>query len=171
MLLGTAGVGGAAALGMGVASPSAAAPPSGEVSACFGWGSDQTIPNATWTNVEFSAEIDNDDYLASTDPSEIQLVQGGLYTMAAEVAWSSNSTGVRLIRIIQGFLVIAQATDVGIGSLPGSECQHQQVYVQPGGTESCYVQVYQNSGASLDIKSIGISAPLLMVARLGDLTF
>ena len=88
-----------------------AVPPPGEISYAWFWGPDQTVPIGGWHDLAWPNPPvrDNDGYFDPANPTRINLVDGGLYNMIAEVSWPPNAAGIRGLRIMQGAFVIARA--------------------------------------------------------------
>lgn len=185
LLAGAVGAGvGLPALAAALASPAEARPAVGKISYTWLWGPAQKIASGGgWKTVAWAHSPipqDNDGYFDERRPSEVKLVQGGLYAMVVELAWQPHPKGVRYLRMVQSpyYFPIAQAptvTGIDPDDLPTPvkgerpEAQHQVLAVQPAFAGTCRIQVWQNSGVPLELVRLPISAPSLMIARLGSI--
>lgn len=129
-----------------------------------------SIPDATWTALTFDTERWDTDAIHDliTNPDRLTCKTAGKYLVAVCVEFNTNAVGLRQ-------LIINQYTPGG-ASIFG-----QYLAANPVGTTvfgcSCIVdmavndwlvtQVYQTSGAALDISHHADFSPEFMVARIG----
>lgn len=135
----------------------------------------QSIPNATWTTVNFQNGGGTDGYPAGgwdiSQPTRIYMTALGYNVMLGEVAWACNGTGVRRVRWIGDGLIFFTACETAMPGLPadvahGFTVQHMQCYVAGPVQELGHyneLQVWQNSGGPLDLRADGFAAPQVMV--------
>lgn len=135
----------------------------------------QSIPNATWTSVNFAAAVDADGYpaggWAAGTPSRIFMTGLGYVVMLGEIAWACNATGVRRVRWVADAAYAFTACETVMPGLAadvpnGFTKQHMQCYVAGPVTGAGHfneLQVWQNSGGALNLVSDGFAAPQVMV--------
>src|ERR1051325_8908469 len=137
------------------------APTSANPTARIYHSADQAIPDATWTTLNFNSErIDTDTmHDNSTNNSRITIKTAGNYPASVDIAFASNNTGIRAVRLLangatqialkqvgatQGF---ATVIDLSMPPYPFSVNDYIQA------------QVYQNSGGSLNVLNVGNYSP------------
>lgn len=127
-------------------------------------GTVQSIPNATWTTLNWTQEDVDTGNMHAANADTIVITQPGLYAITAKSSHAANSTGIRACRLtlngtadantIKGSAVIATVVNVaGIASVTTPT-----IYVQCVLNDVLRAQTFQSSGAALDTS----------VASLGD---
>lgn len=149
----------------------------------------QAIPSGVWTTVKFDAMFNGNTDITlntSTGVFTFPATIGGYWDVAFYVAWENTAAGLGTHRRLARYMAdtvpstfpfqVVQANEApfisGMGDL--SKPTYQFGYVQAGidmtDASQHYIQVYQNSGSTINIVKSGIDAPLFMVARRGDWT-
>ena len=119
----------------------------------------QSIPDSTFTAMAFDTEDDDHGgwFDAGSSASNI-VVPRGVYrvNMGSQAVFASNATGRRIVRNLKGGALVpgsgelrANAVSAGATSL---NCSGQAFDVSPGG--SLTAEVWQNSGANLDLNAV-----------------
>lgn len=112
-----------------------------------------SVPNNTWTSVPFNKidlEATKDfDLIWSNDETELFIRRPGIYTLNAICVFKANATGDRAIRFIKNdtatpIPLTQQRASNGVTSIS----TNGRIALKAG--DKIEVQVYQNSGSSLD---------------------
>lgn len=126
------------------------------------------VPNNTFTALTFNSERFDTDGMHSTsvNTGRITVTTPGVYTVAAHVNFASNSTGLRTARIrLNGATVLAvhdsPANSTGSASLTVATIYELAL------NDYLTVEVFQNSGASLDVVAGGNFSPEFSAAWIG----
>lgn len=114
----------------------------------------QSIPNAAFTNVAWSAEVrdargwhDN-----SVNPERVSPGVAGVYAVTFVSNWALSSTGIRRIRILRnGAQVVGFSAQDAVTFGVSTNTLSAEVYL--GATEYVTANVWQNSGGALDLDS------------------
>lgn len=124
----------------------------------------QTLPNATSTALTFPAElVDSDNFHATTgDTSKLVFPYNGTYLVKAQVAFASNSTGLRTVSIRKNGGVIVAADNKT--AITGDETIFSvSILVDVIASEFVQVYAYQNSGSNLDVAASDYSMKVEVV--------
>lgn len=109
----------------------------------------QSIPNATWTTVSFSAAI-SDPWSRWDGATACYAQYAGYYQVSVRGTWASNATGVRMLAIVRNgsdYVDTQEMTAVnGLDHHMSTSCL---VYLSAG--EYVQMRVYQNSGGAMNI--------------------
>lgn len=180
--IGAAGAAGAAAVPL-MASPAAAAD-----LMPYAWAMGPTIPvsSGIWTSVKWTEMIVNETN-ATVDSNDEKWVfpssgtADGLYSLMVEVAWENDHllpAHRRIMRVVQplgnlGDFAWATAevnSAVTTGGQDDEIDQKQMVCMQPGeyGGGTLWIQVWQNSGSTIELRRVAPEAPSFMLAKLSD---
>ncbi len=133
--------------------------------------SNQSIPSASATSIQFNAEVfDTDAYHSnSVNPNRITVPAGfdGYFHVTAQVYWDNADTdGVRIIyiKVNGGASAFAQAYDQAQTT---DFIQKVSVTLELDAGDYVEVNVYQNSGSALDAHQ-GQDITFVSVDRLGS---
>jgi len=120
----------------------------------------QSISNATFTTVNFEAEnFDTDSYHStSVNTSRMTIPTGkdGKYLVTANLAFDTNSTGIRACVIRKNGADYAKGT--WIGAFNESAVLVATQIINLVATDYIEIQVYQSSGGALNIKGDAASS-------------
>ena len=116
-----------------------------------------SISNAAWTVLDWDTERWDDDNMHdnATNPSRITIKSEGRYQLEVVVHFDANSDGTRCVRISKN----GTTADVGRTNLAPIASPFKSMILTTA-FEACsvgdyfIVQVYQNSGVSLDVLSL-----------------
>jgi hypothetical protein len=120
----------------------------------------QSIANATFTNVNFEAEnFDTDGFhstVTNTSRMTIPTGKNGKYLVTANLAFDTNSTGIRACVIRKNNADYAKGT--WIGAFNESAVLVATQIIDLVATDYIEIQVYQSSGGALNIKGDAASS-------------
>lgn len=126
---------------------------------------DQSIPNATLTQITFSAARWDTDTLTSGG-TQFTIQRAGAYRITAQVRFAANATGQRIVYIrLNGstFLAIDSRQAV-TGGNPTDVTVPAEYELAAGNTVQLYV--YQDSGGALNVTSAGNYSPEFSISRI-----
>jgi len=133
----------------------------------------QSIPNATNTNVIFDTEaFDNGDMVdLGTNNERVTIPFAGRYQVSFSVEFASNATGRRRIVLrkngVSGGAGVMQAIDVAASGVNDTEIGGSRL-LNLAANDYLELEIYQDSGGALDILgNTSGSAPFLTVYRVG----
>jgi len=109
----------------------------------------QSIPNATWTSIVFDTEEYDTDAMFTPPSDHITIKRlAGYYLMLAQVVFDSTSTAgqIRAMSCDGGWDYRPPVGAWGLTSLATHSIRHKAIDAEE------YVIVYQNSGASMDVR-------------------
>jgi hypothetical protein len=117
----------------------------------------QSITNTTFTSISFNSEIaDNDSMFAATS-TDITIQHDGYYLAVYGIDWATNTTGTRVINILQN----AVAIPAGNKELPaGGTGNHKDtgaVVFTAVTTDVIRMEVWQDSGGALNVDTARLS--------------
>lgn len=132
--------------------------------------SNQSIPNATWTQISFSTAVFDDrpagisSQWSSGSPTRLTCQVSGTYLIVGQVSFIGNSTGRRVIRLLQNGTTALAIHGVNSGT---SRLIHLTVSTVVKLSVNDYIELgaYQESGKALDILTSDYS-PVLSWARI-----
>ncbi|MDA8113162.1 MAG: hypothetical protein M0Z43_00330, partial [Acidithiobacillus sp.] len=130
-------------------------------------GAAQTIPNNTWTAIQFDAEyFDTDTMHDNVNNTRITIKTAGYYMVGGCVEWVSNTTGMRIMAIRRNnaqHLVDAVHNSDQYGAAPGALSTVHYMAVND------YIEllVYQASGGNLNTATLYDYSPVLYAMRIG----
>ena len=117
--------------------------------------SSQSIANATWTTVTFQSEYaDEASIWSGGAPTEFAIPAGKTWwQMHVFAYWASSAAGLRGVRITNPGVTVAYGPEV---TVPTASNGQPGLYTSPpilaSGVTSVVVQVYQDSGGSLNLQ-------------------
>jgi hypothetical protein len=111
----------------------------------------QSINNTTFTAISFNSEVvDNDSMFAATS-TDITIQHDGYYLAIYGIDWATNTTGTRVINILQNAVAIPE----GSKELPaGGTGNHRDtgcVAFTAVTSDVIRMEVWQNSGGALNV--------------------
>lgn len=112
--------------------------------------SNQTIPNNTWTDVQWSlgaADFANAIGI-NLITNEISISANGLYELSFNGKWVANATGVRSARILVNGALVAETTKDGSTTVPSIALSKKKSCIL---ADKVKFQVFQTSGGNLDL--------------------
>jgi hypothetical protein len=131
--------------------------------------SNQSIPNATWTQISFSTAVFDDrpgisSQWSSGSPTRLTCQVSGTYLIVGQVSFNGNSTGRRIIRLLQDGTT--QLALHGVNSGTSSQI-HLTVSTIVKLSVNDYIELgaYQESGGALDVTTDNFT-PVLSWARI-----
>lgn len=130
-------------------------------------GADQGISHNTASVLAFGAERydPSDMHSTSTNNSRVTVALAGRYRLTASAEWASNSTGFRVLNLkLNGSTVIAAVTSPAVSGVATRQLVAIEYQLAAG--DYIEVEVYQNSGASLNVAAQTYS-PWLAVSWVG----
>ena len=137
---------------------------------CRIYGATQSIPNSAWTTIVFTSERWDTHDMFDTSKSTVRIVVpfDGMYLLGGQIQFAGSSTGGRFVR-----LLVNGATEIGMQSLLESGLAYDVrliVVSLASLTAGSYVelQVWQNSGAALNINSFLEQSPEFWATRVAD---
>lgn len=131
----------------------------------------QDIPDTTWTSLSFSAlEIDSKPggltahWVVGT-PTRVFCRWTGIYYIQASCLWAADGTGIRFIRLLKNGAEIIRSTENNLTAtwLPMSNAA---TILSLAAGDYIEAQVYQSSGASLQVVVSFQPVPQLMIAKI-----
>ncbi len=110
----------------------------------------QSIPNNAYTAIAWNGERTDTDGVHAAGSSQVVITQAGLYSISPSATFVNNATGVRAIQLLLNGSVLR---NVGVGAVSGfgTTIQTPTLYVQCVVGDILTVEVYQNSGAALNL--------------------
>lgn len=115
----------------------------------------QSIPDSTWTTIQFNVAIGDgigpSIYSTSTNNYVVQMTSS--YRLYCQVTWDVSSTGIRGIRVVKDGITSSPIYTNEKQSETVSFSQSIDIYENLLSNESLSIQVYQNSGGSLNLLS------------------
>lgn len=132
----------------------------------------QSISNTTVAAIAFDAErYDTDSYHSTvSNTSRITIPTTGYYRVGATVAWTSSSSGMRLIALeLNATTDIAQDARTSVNPGAGSFQTRHTVSCDYYFTAGDYIElvVYQDSGGATNVLASGNYSPEMWIQRLG----
>lgn len=128
-------------------------------------GTTQSIGNSTWTSITLPTEVDDDWGGFTPGQANITLPANGLYIVVAHLAFETNTTGVRGIRLgVTGDVNEGSFTrDVVVDAASQETNLAITTTVRTGGSAGTVnVQGFQNSGGALSANDIELEVVSLM---------
>jgi len=111
----------------------------------------QSIPNETWTTINFPSEYFDTDALHdnSTNNSRMTCPADGTYLLTAHIEWADNGTGSRKARImLNGETNICQVETPPVNN---TAVHNPSTFYKCSADDYFEVQVYQSSGGALNL--------------------
>jgi hypothetical protein len=132
--------------------------------------SNQSIPNATWTQISFSTAVFDDrpagisSQWSSGSPTRLTCQVSVTYLIVGQVSFNGNSTGRRIIRLLQDGTTQLALHGVNSGT---SSLIHLTVSTIVKLSVNDYIELgaYQESGGALDVTTDNFT-PVLSWARI-----
>jgi len=114
----------------------------------------QSIANATLTTLLFDQERYDTDTIhdTSSNTGRLTATTGGKYVIMGNVAWASNATGNRIIRIYKGGSDIL-VENINLGGTAGVLYMTVSTQINLSATDYVELKVEQNSGGSLNVNA------------------
>jgi hypothetical protein len=130
----------------------------------------QAIAHATGTDLAFDLDLHDTDGFHSVATNTERLVipagMGGYYRVYGSVHWEGNTTGYRILQILdQDDAVLARTTFDAIGTV--TMRQYVTCVTSLAYAEYVTLNVYQTSTASLDVQEHDYFSPLFGLDFLG----
>lgn len=126
----------------------------------------QSIENNIETILSFNSERFDTDSIHDnvTNNSQLTCKTAGKYFISASIRFAYNTTGIRILRLATNTSLIASE----LRNAPSDVCEMTiSTLCDLAVNDYVVVKVYQNSGAALDIVSIGAFSPEFMMVRMG----
>ena len=124
-----------------------------------------SVPNTTWTTLNFNSERWDTDNLHSTVSAtdRITVTTSGVYVVMANVSFDSHANGDRWITVI-----LDGTTEIAVVAQPGNTTTMvaSTIYSLTAG-QYLQLRVYQSSGGALNVTAIANYSPELMVQKIG----
>lgn len=129
----------------------------------LGHNTTQSIPHNTFTALSFNTERwDSNSMHDPGAPTKITFPVAGKYLVMANAAFGANTTGRRLLDLVQGSAGIVNRSDVD-ALASGSTIVYVAAVVNASASDYIEVKAYQTSGVSLNIAS----SPAFSAYRIG----
>ncbi len=128
----------------------------------------QTIPNTTWTPIQFDAEYFDTDAMHDpvTNNTRITIKTAGYYMLGGCVEWASNTVGMRIMAVRKNnaqHLVDAVHNSDQYGAAPGS----LSTVAYLAANDYIELLVYQASGGNLNTATLYDYSPVFWAMRIG----
>lgn len=126
-----------------------------------------SISNSATTSLTFNSETwdDNDLHDTSTNPGRLTATVEGRHLICGQVTWASNATGNRNLSILlngSATVVLVAEKSLASGKSHYSVCTITQL----AAAEYAELQVFQDSGGSLNVEVFANRSPMFMMQRL-----
>lgn len=126
----------------------------------------QSIPNDVWTTIQWPTVYDHSTAIGLDTSTYTFSVSDGLFDTDLDVGWVANSTGTRGIRILVNDVVITEKI-LPAETIAFKMSASKKYYAPPPSPFSKFkYQVYQNSGASLNIVGDSIRSTSMSLTYL-----
>lgn len=127
----------------------------------------ETVSTATPTVITFDT-VDFDDFgLMGTN--SLVMPWDGIYLVGANVLWSSNNTGYRLIRLLLNGSTGIAGSEISADSLSANPHQSVSTLYHFTRGQSVVLDATQNSGVDASILASSDRSPVLWAAFMGEI--
>lgn len=111
----------------------------------------QSINNTTFTSITFNSEVTDNDGMFSASSTDVTIQHDGYYVAVYGIDWATNTTGSRVIDILQNAVAIPEGSKELPAGGTGNHKDTGAVVFTATTSDVIRMQVWQNSGGALNV--------------------
>ena len=130
--------------------------------------SNQSIPDSAFTALSFDTETwDTNAMHSGSAPTRITFPTTGKYFLCGTVSFAANSTGRRMLDIVQNSSGVMTRVDIPAASSGATWVTASTTVTVTTAGDYAELKAFQNSGGALNSTTSGLTAPIFSAYRIG----